>query len=910
MTGPILTPSQDLKKPARNCLSPAIQDILKERGFEELSTTQEAAIPPIVQGNHVLIIAPTGTGKTESAMLPVFDRLKKSSSDGFRALYITPLRSLNRDILSRMQWWCERLDLSIGVRHGDTTQYERRKQALSPPDLLVTTPETLQALFLGSRLRNHLKNIDYVIIDEIHELAGSKRGAQLSVALERLVEYAGEFQRIGLSATVGNPDEVMRFLVGNRGGSLVDIPVAPHIQMQVSYAGDEFPGQVKAVERCLASEPSTLLFVNTRVTAEALGHALYGRGDIDVHHGSLSRDVRIEAEERFKSGVLRALICTSSMELGLDIGHIDQVVQFGSPREVRRILQRVGRAGHRLDTVSRGTILTTGFDDLLESMVISRKAKANECENLLVPRGATDVLANQIAAIAAEYGEISFPKLNSIISRSYCFCDDDELIQRVADQLTVHRLVRIDQGMVCRTGRTRMYMNTNLSMIHDERSLLIIDITTRRAVGSLDQSFVVTWLHTGAAFIAKGQVWEVLSIEEGKILVEPARRLKGELPSWEGEQIPVPFAVAQEVGKIRRTREIQDYAHDGRCLKVIHEMFGAMDHGNHLLPTDQHLILEYFKEGVILNVCGGHQANEALARVISILLSARFGTSVGIEVGAYRILFRLPSDVRSADVLEVLETLDPDYIPGILQIALKRTSLFKWRLIQVARKFGAIDADADFEKISIHRMLNLFEGTVLQDEVYRELFSESMDVNAAQNIIRSIRSGETQISLGPLSPLGNAGLSSSHDLVAPPGVDQAVLRAIKNRLEQDHVLLFCMNCRKWKSKRTVARVDDEPICPLCGAKLIAALKPWEDDLIQATKKKNKSEEDRAVEIKLLRNANLVLSGGKKAVRALAARGVGPETASRILAKMAEGDEFYKEILKAERTYIKTHRFWQ
>ena len=896
--------------PARNCLSPVIRDVLDERGFEELSETQEAAIPPVVQGNHVLIIAPTGTGKTESAMLPVFDNLKKNTGKGFRALYITPLRSLNRDILSRMQWWCERLELSIGVRHGDTTQSERRKQALSPPDLLVTTPETLQALFLGSRLREHLKNIDYVIIDEIHELAGSKRGAQLSVALERLVEYAGEFQRIGLSATVGNPEEVMRFLAGNRDCSLIDIPVAPHIQMQVTYAGDEFPGQVKAVERCLASKPSTLLFVNTRVTAEALGHALYNRGDVDVHHGSLSRDVRIEAEERFKSGALRALICTSSMELGLDIGHIDQVVQFGSPREVRRILQRVGRAGHRLDTISHGTILTTGFDDLLESMVISRKAKANECENLMVPRSAKDVLANQIAAMVAEYGEISFQKLKNIVIRSYCFSEEEELVQRVADQLAVHRLVRIDQGMVCRTGRTRMYMNTNLSMIHDERSLLIVDITTRRTVGSLDQSFVVTWLFTGAAFIAKGQVWEVLSIEEGKILVEPARRLKGELPSWEGEQIPVPFAVAQEVGKIRRTRDIQDYAHDTRCLKVIHDMFDAMDHGKHLLPTDRDIVLEYFKEGVILNVCGGHQANEALARVISILLSARFGTSVGIEVGAYRILFRLPSDVRSADVLETLETLDPDHIPGILQIALKRTSLFKWRLIQVARKFGAIDADADFEKISIHRLLNLFEGTVLQDEVYRELFSDSMDVTAAQDIISSIRSGKTEVSLGPLSPLGNAGLSSSHDLVAPPGVDQAVLRAVKNRLEQDHVLLFCMNCRKWKSKKTVARVEDEPVCPICGAKLIAALKPWEDDLIKAVKKKNKSEEERAIEIKLLRNANIVLSEGKKAVRALAARGVGPETASRILATMAEDDGFYKEILKAERSYIKTHRFWQ
>ena len=184
------------------------------------------------------------------------------------------------------------------------------------PDLLITTPETFQALFMGKRLRKHLAQVRFVIIDEIHDLAGSKRGAQLAVALERLCVYAGEFQRIGLSATVGNPEDIARFLCGNRSFSLVQVPVAKQLDISVRFVGDNFEEQITILSKALNREGSTLVFVNTRVTAEALGHARYERGDVEVHHGSLSKEVRIDAEERFKRGEIRTLICTSSMEWG------------------------------------------------------------------------------------------------------------------------------------------------------------------------------------------------------------------------------------------------------------------------------------------------------------------------------------------------------------------------------------------------------------------------------------------------------------------------------------------------------------------------------------------------------------------------------------------------------------------
>ena len=900
---------RSLPPTAGELLSPAVREVVRKRGFTALSDAQEQAIPLLLEGKNLVLVAPTGTGKTESAMLPVFDRLLATAGPGFKAVYVTPLRSLNRDILARMEWWCRELSLSAGVRHGDTPQNERRKQALNPPDLLITTPESLQALFMGKRLREHLKNVRYVIIDEIHELADSKRGAQLAVALERLAAYAGEFQRIGLSATVGNPDEIGRFLCGARAFSLVEVPVASHLEIGVRFAGEDFAAQTRAVGDCLDAPGSTLVFVNTRVTAEALGHELYPRGDVEVHHGSLSRDVRVEAEERFREGTVRTLIATSSMELGIDIGHIEHVVQFGSPRQVSRLVQRVGRAGHRLDAISRGTVLATGFDDLLESLVIARRAKANECERIVPPAGAADVLANQVAAIAVEYGEIEVSRIRDMIEHSGVFAGCGPLLDTVCSQMAEHRLIRLDGTRIIRTGRARRYLIDNLSMIPDERKVEIFDMVSRRTVGTLDESFVLGWMHTGAIFITKGQLWQVLDIEGGRITVEPAARARGEVPTWEGEQIPVPFAVAREVGALRRTRAFSRYSDIPAAIRYAERFIARMDGGNYPVPSDRLITLENTDEGVVCNVCGGHKANEALARTLSVLLSARYGTTVGIEVGAYRFLLRLPPAVRALEVEETLAALEPAHLPGVLKLALKRTALFKWKLVQVAKKFGAIDADADYERFSIHRLIDLFDETVIAAEAYRELFSGSMDVDAAREILLAIRDGRTAVTTGRLSPLGSEGLSSSRDMIPPPMIDQAVIGTLMRRLDKEDVVLFCMHCRKWKRRTVVERVPDKPQCPLCNARLIAALKPWDEQFIPAMRKKEKTEEERAIEVRFLRNANIVLSSGKKAVTALAAKGVGPEAASRILATLSEGDAFYREILKAERNYVRTHRFW-
>ena len=327
-----------------NLLAKPVRSALAQLGFSTPTLPQTLAIPPILQGKNVLLIAPTGTGKTEAVLLPVFSRLvelKSSEQKGIQIIYVTPLRALNRDMFKRLTYWSQQLGITVEVRHGDTEQKIRRLQAKKPPTMLVTTPETLQAILPGSQMRRHLKNVKVVIVDEVHDLAGSKRGAQLSIALERLQQVTGkEFQRIGLSATIGNPQEISKYLAGTRRKiDIVQASMEKSYRYSVEYpsltqadfelankleASPEIASRIRRILELVDSHRSTLIFVNSRTVAEVLGHKLQqlGRNDIAVHHGSISKEERIAIEDSFKNGQLRAIICTSTLELGIDIGNV------------------------------------------------------------------------------------------------------------------------------------------------------------------------------------------------------------------------------------------------------------------------------------------------------------------------------------------------------------------------------------------------------------------------------------------------------------------------------------------------------------------------------------------------------------------------------------------------------------
>ncbi len=933
-------------------LNPGIQTALEKQGFDTPTEPQVKTIPAVLAGEHVLLIAPTGSGKTESAVLPVFNSImqkKEEERRGISVLYITPLRALNRDMLSRLEWWGKELGIKIAVRHGDTTTYERQKQSLKPPDFLVTTPETLQVMLTGKRLRINLKTVTHVIIDEVHELATSKRGAQLSIALERLVEVSGEFQRIGLSATVGDPDKIARFISGtDRVASVIEVSLIKQLDFNVVcpkpssidnesskklLCTPEMASHLRVISDIVKKHKSTLIFVNTRESAEMLGSRFKMLNiPIGVHHGSLSRDTRIEAENNFKKGILQGLICTSSMELGIDIGDVDHVIQYMSPRQVTRLIQRVGRAGHWVGERSSGTIITTGADDAAESSAITRKAMEGEIEKIDIHENSTDTLANQICGMALDFGEISIENIYSIVKRAYPYRDlKIELLKAVIKQLEENRLIWSENGNIGRKRKCLQYFYENLSMIPDEKRFEIFDIVSGRTVGALDEAFVVDFAEAGAVFIAKGEMWRIIEIitEKSRIKVEPISDPGGEIPNWVGEEIPVPYEVAQEVGSIRKQIHAKlvggnsagkileeykkTYPADSDAANEILELIRKQLKGGFEVPAWDTVIIEQEGKSIVINICGGHKVNETLGRVLTSLLTARFGASVAMEIDPYRIKLELPRMLNAERIKELLLTTSPDHVEPIIELTLKNTMLLKWKMVHVARKFGALSRDVDYERVSMKKLLEVFEHTPMYDEAVREIFHDKLDITRAREVLAGIKKGNLKIVIQPSSPIGEAGFMGGRELMAPERADSSIIMALKNRIMEDHVILFCLNCKKWRSNRLVKSVPDTPECPLCNSRLVAALKPWEEEEIKIAKKpeRDKSEEERKRTARVYKNANLVLSHGKTAAIALASRGIGPDTASRVIGKLREDEEeFYRDILIAERNYAKTKRFWE
>ncbi len=905
-------------------LSPWLVDMLRKRGIEEPTEPQADAIPKIAEGRNVLLVAPTGIGKTEAAILPILDELKKSGGKGFQCLYITPLRALNRDMLKRLEEYGEESGISVGVRHGDTTQSERNSQSKNPPRILITTPETLQVLFTGKILRKHLENVKWVIVDEIHELADNERGAQLSVALERLSATAGEYQRIGLSATVGNVKEVKGFLAGVGR----EVTVCRHdthrdydITVETPKPDDdpvlldrlqtepEMLGVMKHGRRLIEESQSTLFFVNTRETAEWLA-ARYRLWDtdfsIDVHHGSLSKETRMEMEDCFKSGELKALLCTSSLELGIDVGSTDLVIQFNSPRQVSRMIQRAGRAGHRIGELIKARILATAPDEIAEGMVIARKCEAREMEILEGRKSPLTVVANQLVAMTMS-GRVDRETAFKFFNRSYTFSNlDRSEMEDVLEQLKSIKMIFEDENGFRRSRRGMDYFYNNISMIPDEKSYRIRDIGTRAIIGSLDESFVATFAEEHAMFIAKGRTWRIIEMREEEILVEEAREI-GSVPSWTGSDIPVPFDIAMEVGRMRRLRNYDDYPCDEEGIKTLDSFFGSQ--ADHVMPTDRTVTLEVGNRIAIINCCFGTKVNETLSKIVSALLTARFGESVGVSTDPYRIIMELPRSISKEDLESTFKLIRPGTVEDLCRKTILNSTFLKWRFVYVAKKFGIIEKEADHRFMNFNRLFDIHKGTPAYNEAVNKVLWDDLDIVNTEKVISMMTQGEIQVVTGPVAPIGLEGITRSKELMQPIRADHAILMAMKKRIDEELLFETCMSCG---SQRRL-RVGDAPNrlkCPNCDGIMIAVLKEYERENVRLIKQKRLAPQEKKELQRMLRNANLVREQGKRAVFTLAGRGIGPNSASRILNGIyVDEDDFLRGIMAVEITYAKNKRFW-
>ena len=924
-------------------LSADVVEILRNLGFSTLTEIQRRAIPKVLGGRHVIIIAPTGSGKTEAAFLPVVNEITCNRLKPIAALYITPLRALNRDIFRRLKEFASKLNIQVEVRHGDTTQRRRRLIREKPPHVLITTPETLSLILVDKALRTHLRNVRYVIIDEFHDVLSSKRGSHLLADLERLRRVARSFQRIALSASIGDVNLVKEALAPS---SVVDEAVLSTVRKAnivvkaPGLYGGKFLDKVDLISSLIRDYGSTIIFTNTRNEAEWLGSKILTKGfNVSVHHGSLSRVEREEVERRLRSGKVSAVIATSSLELGIDVGHVKGVIQVSSPRQAIKLLQRVGRSMHRVGLEARGVIVTDPMvDDILESLVIARRAISGDLEGLTPYLKPLDVLAHVVVGMGLEGA--SFKDVYETLTRSYPFRDlSEEDLSKVVELLVKLGYVRFNKGLISTTGRGRLYY-LRRTMIVDTSRYSVIDAVSRTYLGDLDEEFVATSLSVDSLIVLAGRVWRVLSIDGDafKVFVEPASEEEAFIPTWLGETIPVEYLVAREVCALRRL--IAENRIPNHYLKLVERntLSYAIDAiSKHVkkgypLPSDKLTLVEVVRRGrplITIHSCLGTKGNKALSLLLVNTISKLIGSDMLVKTDPYRIFIELPYSVDVNElanmVVQVLRDLTSSSKADLvlsIEDSLKGSPLHGYVAYRVLSRLGIIPKNAPMNiiKTIIRRYA---QEEVIRKEIINELVTKYLDVSALLSYLRGIASGRvgvrTIITSTP-SPLAEEGAK-------PPGggrvrfsaLPKSVIAALmKKRLYSREVDLVCMVCKHlWRAR--IDELPDKVRCPKCGLALIALVPRTLRSTVLSVISKGLSagrnyrfvlnEDEKEIFEKLLDTAKLTLVYGRKAIIALNAHGVGPASAKRVL-NIEDEEEFLYTLYQLERQYLRTRRFWR
>lgn len=915
-----------------------MEERYREIGWSELTPIQKKSYRLLLRGRNALLVAPTGSGKTEAAVISIFARLSQtkdpSSPRGIRMLYVTPLRALNNDIFKRLILYAKAEGLRAEIRHGDTSSYARQKMLESPPDVLITTPETLGILLVSRKFKAHLALLECVVVDELHELLGNERGAHLSLSLERLqrISRHPEIMRIGLSATVGDPEEAARFLVGSQLGkiAIVTDTVARGYDVKVKYVDGSLTRVAQQILDYIAEEKgedkSTLVFTNTRDEAEFLGAVLKAKSPqipVEVHHGSLSKESRETTEGMLRSGEAGIVVCTSSLELGLDIGAVNLVVQVGSPRQAIKLIQRIGRSRHKMRVRAVGAVIVNKYDDELESISLLERVEKHSLEAVSIHRKPLDVVAHHLAGLALE--ESSFPIDNALdlFRKSYSFMNlTEEEIDNVAGILEGQAILRFDGEAIKRRGqRTFEYYFSNLSTIPDIQQFEVHDITTKKIIGRLDQVFVGEYGEPGKPFVLKGNSWRIVSVEDDKkiVFVEPMFRDLSTIPYWVGELIPIEYETSQIVGSLRRqiTFGNGEFAHQIISPAQVERLQKASRQLS-LIPDERSIVIEKRKgsSAIVVHSCLGTKINQTLATMLSTLLSAKTGYLVETKSDAYRIILSTSGPLETKHVADGLrEEID---LKEVLTASIVGTHPLNWKTWYVAKKFGVVDKAAQYDRRAARLIQERYKGTPLYHEILRELFQEKYDIPSTTRIMRELRENKVPIKIVDVeefSELAKPILEYTSSFAAMPlTMDKAILDLVKERLGNAKHKLLCISCGKYESVVKTNDVREPIICPLCRSRLITETFASDLELPKIIQKKKKGlpllEEEEKKYRRAWKTSSLIQNFGKRAIVILSGFGVGVDTAARIIRRTADEDQFYKNIYLAEKNYVATRGFWQ
>jgi ATP-dependent helicase Lhr and Lhr-like helicase len=786
-----------------------------ERAFADPTPAQALGWPAIAKGGHVLIQAPTGSGKTLAAFMIGIDRLNDVPGEGLRLLYVSPLKALNYDIERNLRSPLAGLgsELSVAVRTGDTPADERRRMLKTPPDILITTPESL-FLLLTSQARETLRGIETVILDEVHAVAGTKRGSHLALSLERLEELVERpFQRIGLSATQRPLAEIGRFVAGSeREIELVDAgtrkeldlevvvpledmrelgstaelsvpPLADGVQMGSGIEQSSrsiWPSIYPAILELVRQHRSTIVFVNNRRLAERLALRLNELAEEEIaraHHGSLAREQRLVVEELLKAGQIPCLVATSSLELGIDMGAVDLVVQVESPKSVARGLQRVGRAGHDLQSVSRGRIFPKFRADLLESAVVARAMREGAIEETRIPRNPLDVLAQQIVAICADE-EISVADLHTLVRRAYPFSDLSRAqLENVLDMLAGRypsdefaelrprivwdRTAGVVRG---RTGARRLAV-TNAGTIPDRGLFGVHLVDGGGRVGELDEEMVYE-AREGQTFLLGASTWRIEDITRDRVLVSPAPGAPGVAPFWKGEGVGRPAELGERIGRASRElvalshkeaagRLQEEYGLDARAAKNLLTFLREQEAATGVVPSDRTVVVERFRDEIgdwrvcVLTPFGGRvHAPWAMA------LAARLRDSLDVEAQSIWSDDGIALHFPDADVPPPLSDLllDPEEIEELVLTELAQSALFGSRFRENASRALLIPRRRPGQRTplwqqrlkaqSLLQVARRYPQFPIVLETYRECLQDVFDLPALRKILKGIQTRE------------------------------------------------------------------------------------------------------------------------------------------------------------------------